>query len=83
MSSFFMRVGDFYEAYGDDAELLSLQLEITLTGREDKQFGGRIPMAGVPYHAVERFAARPIVPAATAIGPSANRSKIPNRPRDW
>ena len=53
-----MRVGDFYEAYGDDAELLSLQLEITLTGREDKQFGGRIPMAGVPYHAVERFAAR-------------------------
>ena len=53
-----MRVGDFFEAYGDDAELLSRELEITLTGREDKMIGGRIPMAGVPHHALERYAAR-------------------------
>ncbi|HEY3333082.1 MAG TPA: DNA mismatch repair protein MutS [Capsulimonadaceae bacterium] len=53
-----MRVGDFFEAYGVDAEIVSRELEITLTGREDKQHGGRIPMAGVPYHAVERYIAR-------------------------
>jgi len=53
-----MRVGDFFEAYGDDAEIVSRELEITLTGREDKMAGERIPMAGVPYHAVERYIAR-------------------------
>jgi DNA mismatch repair protein MutS len=53
-----MRVGDFFEAYGEDAEIISRELEITLTGREDKQAGERIPMAGVPYHAVERYVAR-------------------------
>ena len=51
-----MRVGDFYEAYGDDAEIIAGELEITLTGRE--QAGTRIPMAGVPYHALERYVAR-------------------------
>ena len=53
-----MRVGDFFEAYGEDAETISRELEITLTGREDKQAGARIPMAGVPHHAVERYVAR-------------------------
>lgn len=53
-----MRVGDFYEAYGEDAESISRELEITLTGREDKGAGTRIPMAGVPYHALERYVAR-------------------------
>ena len=51
-----MRVGDFFEAYGDDAELLARELNITLTGREDG--GLRIPMAGVPHHAMERYVAR-------------------------
>lgn len=53
----FMRVGDFFELYGDDAEVAARELEITLTGREDGP-NGRIPMAGVPFHAVERYAAR-------------------------
>jgi DNA mismatch repair protein MutS len=53
-----MRVGDFFEAYGDDAETMARELEITLTGREDKQAGTRIPMAGVPHHALERYVAR-------------------------
>jgi DNA mismatch repair protein MutS len=53
-----MRVGDFFEAYGADAETISRELEITLTGREDKQAGARIPMAGVPHHATERYVAR-------------------------
>jgi len=51
-----MRVGDFYEFYGPDAETAAQALEIVLTARED---GGRkIPMAGVPFHAVERYLAR-------------------------
>lgn len=52
-----MRVGDFYEFYGEDAETAAAALEITLTGREDG-VQGRIPMAGVPYHSVEKYLAR-------------------------
>jgi DNA mismatch repair protein MutS len=52
-----MRVGDFYEFYGEDAELAAAALEITLTGREDGT-NGRIPMAGVPFHSVEKYLAR-------------------------
>lgn len=51
-----MRVGDFFEAYGDDAVTIAQDLNITLTGREDG--GLRIPMAGVPHHAAERYVAR-------------------------
>jgi DNA mismatch repair protein MutS len=51
-----MRVGDFYECYGEDAETIAAALNITLTRRED---GGQIiPMAGVPHHASERYVAR-------------------------
>jgi DNA mismatch repair protein MutS len=42
------RMGDFYELFGDDAVLVSKQLQLTLTSR-DKQ----MPMAGFPHHAVE------------------------------
>ncbi len=52
-----MRVGDFYEFYGDDAKTAAAALEITLTGREDKH-QGRIPMAGVPFHSIEKYLAR-------------------------
>ena len=52
-----MRVGDFYEFYGEDAETAAEALEITLTGREDAK-NGRIPMAGVPFHSVEKYLAR-------------------------
>ena len=51
----FMRVGDFFEAYGDDAELIARELEITLTGREVQGYDGKYPMAGVPHHALERY----------------------------
>jgi DNA mismatch repair protein MutS len=51
-----MRVGDFYEFYGEDAERAATALEITLTGREDS--GTRLPMAGVPFHSVEKYLAR-------------------------
>ncbi len=51
-----MRVGDFYEAYGPDAEMIANDLNITLTSREDG--GQRLAMAGVPHHAAERYIAR-------------------------
>ena len=51
-----MRVGDFYEAYGDDAETVASDLNITLTGREDG--GLRVPMSGVPHHAFDRYVSR-------------------------
>src|SRR5476651_1079875 len=52
-----MRVGDFYEFYGEDAEQAAAALEITLTGKSDGT-NGRIPMAGVPYHSVEKYLAK-------------------------
>ncbi|CAN5413847.1 DNA mismatch repair protein MutS [soil metagenome] len=52
-----IRIGDFYEFYGDDAVIAAETLEITLTGREDAG-NGRIPMAGVPYHSVEKYLAK-------------------------
>jgi DNA mismatch repair protein MutS len=51
-----MRVGDFYEAYGPDAQAIAEKLNITLTSREDG--GERVAMAGVPHHAAERYIAR-------------------------
>ncbi len=53
----FFRLGDFYEMFFNDACVASRELEITLTGRE----GGtreRVPMCGVPYHAVDGYIAR-------------------------
>lgn len=52
-----MRVGDFYEFYGEDAQTAAKALEITLTGREDGP-NGRISMAGVPFHSVEKYLAK-------------------------
>lgn len=51
-----MRVGDFYEFYGEDAESAAAALEITLTARDDG--GNKMPMAGVPYHSFEKYLAR-------------------------
>lgn len=50
----FFRLGDFYELFLDDAKIGSEILGITLTGRP-KGKDGRIPMAGVPYHAVDGY----------------------------
>ena len=52
------RVGDFFESFGDDAKLLSKELEITLTARSPDTSGARMPMAGVPQHAVETYLGR-------------------------
>jgi DNA mismatch repair protein MutS len=53
----FFRLGDFYETFDADAELVARELDIVLTGRNVAK-GSRIPMAGIPYHAVENYLAK-------------------------
>jgi len=53
----FYRMGDFYELFFDDAQKASDLLDISLTAR-GKTGGNAIPMAGVPYHAVEPYLAK-------------------------
>ncbi|MDH3351803.1 MAG: DNA mismatch repair protein MutS [Gammaproteobacteria bacterium] len=53
----FYRMGDFYELFFDDAKRAAALLDITLTSR-GKSGGNAIPMAGVPYHAVEGYLAK-------------------------
>lgn len=53
----FFRLGDFYEMFGDDAKIGAQVLEIALTGR-DAGAQGRVPMCGVPHHAVDTYLAR-------------------------
>lgn len=48
------RMGDFYETFFEDAVTMSKELELTLTGREQGEFG-RIPLAGVPAKAVNTY----------------------------
>ncbi|MGH2405316.1 MAG: DNA mismatch repair protein MutS, partial [bacterium] len=51
------RLGDFYELFYEDAQLAARILEITLTSREVGK-GSRIPMCGVPHHALDAYLAR-------------------------
>jgi len=51
------RMGDFYELFYDDAERAAPLLDITLTSR-GASAGAAIPMAGVPFHAVEQYLAK-------------------------
>ena len=53
----FFRLGDFYETFDEDAKLVARELQITLTSRPMAR-GERVPMAGVPHHAVEHYLAR-------------------------
>ncbi|MEM1243378.1 MAG: DNA mismatch repair protein MutS [Pseudomonadota bacterium] len=53
----FYRMGDFYELFFEDAKLAAKLLNITLTQR-GQSAGEPIPMAGVPYHAVESYLAK-------------------------
>ena len=53
----FYRMGDFYELFYDDAKKAAALLDISLTKR-GQSAGEPIPMAGVPYHAVEGYLAK-------------------------
>lgn len=50
------RVGDFYEAYGEDATTIAAALQIALTSKEAGG-GQRVAMAGVPHHALDKYLA--------------------------
>jgi len=53
----FFRLGDFYETFDQDAEITARELDIVLTSRP---VGGgvRVPLADIPYHAVENYLSR-------------------------
>ena len=51
------RLGDFYEMFEEDAEIAAKALELTLTSREMGK-GRRVPMCGIPYHALDRYLPR-------------------------
>ena len=53
----FFRLGDFYETFDEDAEITARELDIVLTSRPIGK-GVRVPLAGIPYHAVENYLAR-------------------------
>jgi DNA mismatch repair protein MutS len=53
----FFRLGDFYETFDDDAKTTARELEITLTSREMGK-GQRVPLAGIPYHALDNYLAK-------------------------
>jgi len=76
------RLGDFYETFDEDAKTTSRELEIVLTSREMGK-GHRVPMAGIPYHALDNYLARlinrgykvAICEQLTKPGPSEGRIK--------
>ncbi len=53
----FFRLGDFYETFDADAEVVARELDVVLTSRNISK-GRRVPMAGVPRHAAESYIAR-------------------------
>ncbi len=53
----FFRLGDFYETFDEDARVCAKELDIVLTSRSMGK-GSVIPMAGIPYHAVDNYLAR-------------------------
>ncbi len=53
----FFRLGDFYETFDEDAKITSRELDIVLTSRPVSK-GIRVPMAGIPHHAVENYLSR-------------------------
>ncbi|HEX8996813.1 MAG TPA: DNA mismatch repair protein MutS [Ktedonobacterales bacterium] len=53
----FFRMGDFYEMFDEDAEIVARELDLTLTSRDFGR-GLRSPMAGVPHHAADGYIAR-------------------------
>nr|WP_321498997.1 DNA mismatch repair protein MutS [uncultured Methanolobus sp.] len=54
----FFRMGDFYESFGEDAKTIAKELEITLTNRGKDKDGEKMPLAGIPYHAIDNYLPR-------------------------
>ena len=54
------RMGDFYETFDNDAEIISKDLDIALTSREMGK-DNRVPLAGIPYHSLDSYLAKLII----------------------
>lgn len=79
------RLGDFFECFFQDAIVVARELELVLTGKDAGKDVGRVPMAGIPHHAAERYCAQlvekgyaiaicdQVEEAATAQGPLVRR----------
>ena len=52
-----LRLGDFYEVFGDNAVMIGNEMELTITSR-DVGLKERVPMIGFPYHAAENYFAK-------------------------
>jgi DNA mismatch repair protein MutS len=81
----FFRLGDFYETFDADAELIARELDVVLTSRPIAK-DTRIPMAGVPHHAAESYVARLIergyrVAIADQIGSETINGLVPREVR--
>ena len=58
-SILFFRLGDFYEMFNEDAQLVSQELDLTLTSRDrSKPEDERTPMCGIPYHSCDGYISR-------------------------
>jgi DNA mismatch repair protein MutS len=81
----FFRLGDFFETFDADAELIARELDVVLTSRPIAK-DTRIPMAGVPHHAAEGYIARLIergyrVAVADQLGSEAINGLVPREVR--
>ena len=52
------RLGDFYEAFFEDAKTVSAALSLVLTHRGTDGFGADVPMCGIPWHAADNYFGR-------------------------
>lgn len=52
------RIGDFFETFFQDAITIARELELVLTSKEAGKEVGRVPLAGIPHHALERYCAQ-------------------------
>jgi len=52
------RLGDFYEAFFEDAKIVSETLSLVLTHRGTDGFGENVPMCGIPWHAADNYFGR-------------------------
>src|SRR5579884_3189806 len=66
------RLGDFFEAFFEDAHLVARELQLTLTSRPVAK-GRRIPMCGIPHHALRTYL------RGSSTGDTASRSAIRSR----
>src|SRR3954470_15377912 len=77
----FFRLGDFFETFDNDAQLVAGALDLTLTSR-DLGRGEKVPMAGIPAHAAEGYIARLIaqghrIAICDQVGPVPERGLVP------